>query len=158
MQVRVLWLGRPAASPFEGQVETYRKRVARRWPAEDLPLRPHAGGRASDPRRALREEAESVRKSVPRGWPMVVLDETGDRLTSERFAHFLETVAETAVAGVVFVIGSDLGVAEELRREARAIISLSDMTLPHLLARLMLWEQLFRAADILSGGGYHRPR
>jgi len=57
---------------------------------------------------------------------------------------------------LAFVLGSDLGLAPSLRNRADDVISLSSMTLPHLLARLMLWEQLYRATDILGGGNYHR--
>ena len=60
MRLRVLWFGRPSASPYEGQVSVYRKRVAHRWPAEDIPLRPAAGGRDDDPRRSLRDEGRAV--------------------------------------------------------------------------------------------------
>ncbi len=157
MRVRVIWLGRPAASPFEDQVETYRRRVARRWPAEDLAVRPEAGGRSKDPGRALRAEAASIRRTVPAGWRMAVLDEAGRRLTSGRFAQAVDELDRTGISGVAFVVGSDLGLDEALKREAAMQLSLSDLTLPHLVARLVLWEQLFRATDILSGGIYHRP-
>jgi 23S rRNA (pseudouridine1915-N3)-methyltransferase len=55
-----------------------------------------------------------------------------------------------------FVVGSDLGLHPDLLDRADEKISLSPMTLPHLLARLLLWEQLFRATHILGGGAYHR--
>ena len=65
MRLRVLWFGRPGSSPYEEQVETYRKRVSRRWPAEDLALRPVAQGRDEDPTRALRLEARRVNRHLP---------------------------------------------------------------------------------------------
>jgi 23S rRNA (pseudouridine1915-N3)-methyltransferase len=60
------------------------------------------------------------------------------------------------VVGVVFVIGSDLGMDAALLERAHERISLSPMTLPHMLTRVLLWEQLFRATSILGGGAYHR--
>ncbi len=158
MRVHVLWFGRASASPYEGQVETYRERVAQRWPASDRALRPASGGRGADPARALRAEAEAVRRHLPQGWHVVALDEAGDSLTSERFAAMLAEAEERAVPGVAFLIGSDLGLDSGLLATANRRLSLGPMTLPHLLARLLLWEQLFRATHILGGGGYHRHR
>jgi 23S rRNA (pseudouridine1915-N3)-methyltransferase len=156
MRIRVLWFGRPAASPYEHQVETYRKRVARRWAAEDVPLRPVANGRTTDAARVLAAEAESVRRRLARGWISVALDEHGRQLDSIGFARLLEELEITSAPGVGFIVGSDLGLDRILCREARLKLSLSTMTLPHMLARLCLWEQLFRATDILGSGRYHR--
>jgi len=89
VRVRVLWFGRPAASPFEAQVDGYRTRVARRWPAEDCPLRPAAGGRDADPHRALALEAERVRQRVPAEWTLAILDEAGERMSSAGFADLV---------------------------------------------------------------------
>ena len=156
MRVRVLWFGRPASSPFEAQVESYRTRVGRRWEAEDCPLRPAAGGRDADPRRVLAQEAERVRRHLAPGWKLAVLDESGERVSSVAFADRLAGLERRATAGALFVIGSDLGVDRALQHEAAMRISLGEMTLPHQIARLVLWEQLFRATAILGGGGYHR--
>ena len=156
MRVRVAWLGRPKASPYEQQVETYRARVHRRWPAEDRPLRATSGGREKDPARALRLEAEVLMRHLEPGWRLVALDEHGRTHTSESFAKSLQRHADQGVEGVLFVIGSDLGLDRDLVTRADEKLSLGPMTLPHLLARLLLWEQLFRAANMLGGGAYHR--
>ena len=65
-------------------------------------------------------------------------------------------VEESGCPGIVFVVGSDLGLDREILDRAWLRLSLSRLTLPHLLARLLLWEQLFRITDIRSGGAYHR--
>ena len=156
MKIRVVWFGRPRASGWDDAVETYRKRVNCRWPAEDRPLRPVAGGRDSDPRRALREEARLLEHAIETGWPLVVLDERGRKLTSEKFARLLGDFESRSTPGLNLVIGSDLGLDGEFRARAAVSISLSPMTLPHQIVRLVLWEQLFRATHILGGGGYHR--
>lgn len=156
MNIRVAWLGRPTASPYEREVETYRKRVHRRWPAEDRPLRASAGGRDKDPERALRLEADTLMRHLDSGWRLVALDEHGQSHTSEAFAQMLRKQADRGVEGVLFAIGSDLGLHRDLVARADEKLSLGPMTLPHLLARLLLWEQLFRAANLLSGGAYHR--
>ena len=87
---------------------------------------------------------------------LVVLDERGRALTSEGFARRLGDFEARSTPGLDFVIGSDLGLDRDLVAAADWTLSLSPMTLPHQLARLLLWEQLFRATHILGGGGYHR--
>lgn len=154
MRLRVIWFGRPGGSPYEEQVEVYRRRVAHRWPAEDLPVRP--GRHAGDPRDTLAEEAAAARRLVPERWPVVALDRRGRAMSSDALAAELAAREEVAVPGLVFVVGSDLGLDRTLVREADLGFSLSALTLPHLLARLLLWEQLYRATQIIIGGGYHR--
>jgi len=156
MRVSVAWFGRQSASPYEGQIETYRQRVNRRWKAEDRVLRPVAGGREKDSRRTLRLEAENMLRHFERGWWLVALDERGGSRDSVSFADWLGGLEDRGVVGILFAVGSDLGLAPELVDQADERLSLSSMTLPHLLARLVLWEQLYRATDILSGGAYHR--
>jgi 23S rRNA (pseudouridine1915-N3)-methyltransferase len=157
VRLRVIWFGRPAADSFSREVATYRQRVGRRWPAEDTPLKPQAGGRDRDPRRALTVEADVVRRSLPAGWRWVALDESGDSVTSPELASWIDGLEVSGVAGLAFVIGSDLGIDPDLLREADRRLSLGRLTLPHRIARLVLWEQLFRATHIVGGGGYHRP-
>jgi len=156
VRVRVAWLGRPSASPYEDAVETYRKRVDRRWPAEDRPLRASGGGRDKDHGRVTRLEAEKLIGQLEPGWRLVALDENGRTSTTEEFAERLRELADCGVEGVLFAIGSDLGLHRQLLDRADDTLALSAMTLPHLLARLLLWEQLFRAANLLGGGAYHR--
>ncbi len=156
MRVRVLWFGRPAGDPFRREVATYRERVARRWPAEDLPLRPEGGGREADPDRARAREAAAARRRVPGRYRTVALDERGWAPTSAELARWLGELESAGVPGVAFVIGSDLGLDPGLREEADRVVALSRLTLPHRVARLVLWEQLYRAVSLLGGGAYHR--
>jgi 23S rRNA (pseudouridine1915-N3)-methyltransferase len=152
----VAWLGRPSTSPYEEQVEIYCKRVTRRWPAEDRPSRPTSGGRGRDPDRALRLEAEALERQCEAGWRLVALDERGRTRDSQDLAKWMAAFEEGGTPGVVFAVGSDLGLHRTLVDRADERLSLSAMTLPHLFARLLLWEQLYRATQILGGGAYHR--
>jgi 23S rRNA (pseudouridine1915-N3)-methyltransferase len=156
VKTRLLWIGRRGTPALDEQVETYRQRVQRRWPAEDRVLKPVSGGRSDDPLRALRFEAQALERALEPGWVLVVFDEHGRRLTSEGFAQLLLDYEGRSTPGIDFVIGSDLGLDREFAARAALTISLSPMTLPHQIARLVVWEQLFRATHILGGGGYHR--
>ena len=104
----------------------------------------------------MRLEADSLVRHLEPGWRLVALDEHGQTQTSDAFAKWIQKLADDGVEGVLFAIGSDLGLDKELIARADEKLSLGPMTLPHLLARLLLWEQLFRAANMLGGGAYHR--
>ncbi len=152
----MVWLGRPSASPYEEQVATYAKRVNRRWPAEDRPLRPAVGGRDLDPERVLRLEADALRRQCEAGWRVVALHEQGRSRDSREFACWMAGLEDQGTPGVVFAVGSDIGLERSVLDGADEQLSLSALTLPHLVARLVLWEQLYRATQILGGGAYHR--
>lgn len=151
--VLVLWTGKRGTPAWEDLVEEYRRRVGRFLPAAEVRLRP-ATGRAGDPGRALAEEARRLASHLEAGDVLVALDERGRELGSEELARWLGAHRERA--RVVVAVGSDLGLDPAFARRADLRLSLSRLTLPHLLARLLLWEQLYRACDLLAGGSYHR--
>jgi 23S rRNA (pseudouridine1915-N3)-methyltransferase len=100
-------------------------------------------------------EAQRLRAAIPAHARVVALDEHGQRLTSERLAQQLSDWREQADP-VVFLIGGPDGLDAGLKREARLLLRLSDFTLPHGMARVLLAEQLYRAWSIGSGHPYHR--
>src|SRR5262245_40021323 len=87
--------------------------------------------------------------ALPRKGRIVALDERGEDLTTERFAGLLKSEA-------VFVIGGPDGLPEEVRAKADRLLKLSSLTLPHALAQVVLMEQIYRAATLLTGHPYHR--
>lgn len=101
-------------------------------------------------------EAALIRQALPEGAYRILLDERGRSLDSRAFATHLQGIAESGRAELAFVIGGADGLDEGLRGEADLLLSLGAMTWPHLLVRVLLAEQLFRAQSILSGHPYHR--
>ena len=95
------------------------------------------------------KDEKRLRAALPRGARLVVLDERGRDYTTKRFAELLGT--QTA-----FVIGGADGLDASIRDDAHLLLRLSAMTLPHALAQLVLLEQLYRAATLLTGHPYHR--
>ena len=149
----LLWFGRRGPDAVEQLADDYRSRIARFLPVVEQRLRP-AGERRADRAGTLAREAAEVRRRLRPGDQLVVLDERGRQLTTAQLSAFLH---EAAGRGrVVLVIGSDLGLAAELRRAALVELALSRLTLPHHLARVVLLEQLYRALDLAAGGPYHR--
>jgi 23S rRNA (pseudouridine1915-N3)-methyltransferase len=151
--VLLLWVGRQAPEPFEALAREFGARLARHVPFATTRVRP-ASGRGHDPKRALAEEADAIRRHLAPGDTVVALDETGRERTTGELAAWL---GERRGRGrTVFVVGSDLGLDAGFKAGAHERLALSRLTLPHALARVVLLEQLYRACDLLAGGQYHR--
>ncbi len=100
-------------------------------------------------------EGEAIARALPPGAALAILDERGRMVTSPEFAAQIGAWRDTA-RDVVFVIGGADGIDPALRDRADAAFSFGTMVWPHMLVRVMLAEQLYRAASILSGSPYHR--
>lgn len=105
--------------------------------------------------RMLAAEAERVREKLPRGAIIVALDERGRDLDTRKLSQHLRGWLDDA-APVAFVVGGPDGLDPELKRSASLQLRLSSLTLPHALAQVVLCEQLYRAASLLTGHPYHR--
>jgi 23S rRNA (pseudouridine1915-N3)-methyltransferase len=150
----VVWVGRRRPqSPWEELCADYRKRIERRLGLREVVVRP---GRGSVPEPRLAREAESIRRVLPNDAFTVALDRRGRALDSLAFARELMRRMEASSSPLVFVLGSDLGLHPDFRDACRRRISLGPMTFPHQLARLLLYEQLYRALSIANGIKYHR--
>ncbi len=101
-------------------------------------------------------EAELLARAVPSGAVLVVLDERGKTLSSPEFAGQLAQWRDTGRQDAAFVIGGADGIDPAFRARADLAISFGRMVWPHMLIRVMLAEQIYRATTILSGSPYHR--
>ncbi|MBO4854031.1 MAG: 23S rRNA (pseudouridine(1915)-N(3))-methyltransferase RlmH [Oscillospiraceae bacterium] len=107
-------------------------------------------------RRALATEATAIRDKLPRGGAVVALAIEGGSCSSEALARRLADFAVSGKAPVTFLIGGSFGLDEELKRSADWLLSMSPMTFPHHMARIMLLEQIYRAYQIQTGTRYHK--
>ena len=101
-------------------------------------------------------EAELLARVIPAGAAVVTLDERGQMLTSPEFAALLAKWRDAGRQDVAFVIGGADGIDPALRARADASVSFGRMVWPHMLVRVMLAEQIYRATTILAGSPYHR--
>lgn len=104
---------------------------------------------------ALRSEGERILEKAG-GTMMIALCIEGKQLSSPELSALLTRAAVDGVNTVSFVIGSSFGLSDDVKRRASVRLSMSEMTFPHQLARLMLCEQLYRACTIEAGGKYHK--
>ena len=148
-------MGRLRSGPERDLIADYTQRFDRTGRALSLgPLTEHE---VEDKKNAgMAAEAELLVRAVPSGAVLVTLDERGKLLTSPDFATQLARWRDAGRQDVAFVIGGADGIDPSLRAKADFSISFGQMVWPHMLVRVMLAEQLYRAANILSGGPYHR--
>ena len=148
-------MGRLRSGPERDLIADYTQRFDRTGRALSLgPLTEHE---VEDKKNAgMAAEAELLARVVPQGAVLVTLDERGKLLTSPEFATQLARWRDAGRQDVAFVIGGADGIDPSLRARADFSISFGQMVWPHMLVRVMLAEQLYRAANILSGGPYHR--
>jgi 23S rRNA (pseudouridine1915-N3)-methyltransferase len=139
MKLHIVARGKIGRSPEADLVERYLKRV--QWPHKVSEL-PDTGGIVPPPSATPSRD--------------VLLDERGRQLTSEEFAALLGRWRDEGVREVRFLIGAADGHGDALRENADLLIAFGAMTWPHMLARAMLAEQLWRATSILAGHPYHR--
>ncbi len=104
----------------------------------------------------LQKEGERILNQLAQDTHVIVLDQRGKILSSEKLAQYLDNNFKSGKSRIDFVIGSALGLSDEVKARADILLSFSKMTFPHELSKLMLAEQLYRAMSILHGGKYHK--
>lgn len=153
MRLVVLVVGAPGV-PLAEAVRAYETRAGRYF---DLETREVAAAPGSLPRdEALAREAAALRDRLPDRLESFGLTRTGKGLSSGGLARYLGRLRSYGLPGAAFVVGGPHGLAPELLDELDRRLSLSPMTLPHEMARLVLAEQIYRAGTILRGEPYHR--
>ncbi len=155
MRVHLCVVGRLRSGPERMMVDDYITRFDRTGRA--LGLGPVTTHEVEDKRGGgMAAEADLLTRALPGGALLVTLDERGQRLSSPEFADQLAHWRDDGRQDVAFVIGGADGIDPALRSRADFSISFGAMVWPHMLVRVMLAEQLYRAATILGGGPYHR--
>lgn len=152
MRIRILLIGRTERGPVADGMEDYLNRCARMAQVEPVVL---AEERAGQPEHRQRAEGERILAALKPGERLVALDERGELLTSPGFAARLGAWRDTGVRQAAFAIGGAYGLHEAVRARANLVLSLSPMTFPHQLVRVLFAEQLYRALTILHRLPYH---
>lgn len=149
MRVTVAAVGRVREGPIATLVREYARRIPWQLTVREVPEGRDAARRKS-------AEADGLLAAVPEGALVVALDERGTTMSSEALAAWLGERRDDGQRDFAFLIGGADGLDPTVIRQANLTLSLGEMTWPHLMVRLMLVEQLYRAHTILSGHPYHR--
>ncbi len=155
MKIRILAVGRLKSPLYFEAIQDYLNRLKKMVPirmedVKDFPLR-----KGMDSKIVNDQEAHFLKERMGEDCFSVVLDVNGKQKSTEDFSALIAKWQNMSVKEVTFIVGGAFGVSEEITRNARERLSLSKMTLPHDLARLVFVEQLYRAFTILKGIPYH---
>ena len=157
--VRLICVGKLGEKFWAQAVKEYEKRLGAyckleiiELPEERLPENPSPAQIEA----ALSKEADAVRAKLPNGCLVIAMCVEGRERSSEELARYLADSAAQSASHIVFLIGSSFGMHESLKRQAALRLSMSPMTFPHHLLRVMLLEQIYRAYQINAGSRYHK--
>ncbi len=155
MKLTLISLSHRAESWVEEAFEQYHSRLPEDWKLEYKPLKPAPRTAGLTKEQILKTEAEKILQTKPKQALLIGLDEKGESLTSVEMAQHLERCYQQS-QDICFVIGSADGLYHELKQQCHALWRLSDLTLPHGLARVVFIEALYRAWSMTTNHPYHR--
>ena len=159
VEIVVAAIGRGRGGPEQALAESYLKRAGAlggRLSLGPCRLVEAEDRRAGDPEARMAREAELLRAALPPGATFVALDERGADWDSAAFARRLAQWRDSGHRALGFVIGGADGLDGGIKRDAAALLCLGRMTWPHLLVRVLIAEQIYRAVSILADHPYHR--
>jgi 23S rRNA (pseudouridine1915-N3)-methyltransferase len=159
MRLIVIAIGRLKQGPERELAERYHKRfddIGRKLGFRSLDIHEIPESRARDTAARIAEEAATISAAIPENSVLVALDERGENIGSQALAQRLGRWRDQSIANTVFIIGGADGLSPELGGKEKFRIAFGAATWPHQMVRVMLLEQLYRAATILSGHPYHR--
>lgn len=158
-RVTILCVGKLKEKFYTEAAAEYLKRLQRHCKCEiiELPeVRLSDNPSQAEIARALREEGENIRRKLPKGGAVVAMCIEGELLSSVALSETLTRWGTEGKTQVTFLIGGSFGLDQDLKKEADRRISMSPMTFPHHIARIMLLEQVYRAYQIAEGTKYHK--
>jgi 23S rRNA (pseudouridine1915-N3)-methyltransferase len=159
MRIVVIAVGRLKQGPERELAERYQKRfgeIGRKLGFRGPDIREIGESRAREAKARIAEEATAISAAIPENSVLVTLDEHGDNIDSATLARLLGRWRDQAVADTIFAIGGADGLSPDLQGKAKFRVAFGAATWPHQMVRVMLLEQLYRAATILAGHPYHR--
>jgi len=155
MKARLIATGERAPAWVAQGFAEYQKRLSHWLPLDLIEIEPGLRGKGRDAQRAIDDEGRRVLAAIPKNSHVVALEVTGKQHSSEQLAQRMEHWRGQG-RDLAFLIGGPEGHASEVLAGANETWSLGPLTLPHMLARLLVAEQLYRAAAMLANHPYHR--
>ncbi len=156
MHLNLVFVGKTVFRDLETGIDRYLARLEHYVPTRVHIVKAEKVAPNGRDEAVLEKESQRIAKLIGSDDYVVVWEKGGKELDSVGLARFLEKLRESGTGTVWMIIGGPLGLSEELIRRADTVLSLSRMTFPHDLARLMVAEQLYRAFTILKGEPYHK--
>jgi 23S rRNA (pseudouridine1915-N3)-methyltransferase len=152
LKLSILSVGKSHDAYIKEGVELFTKRIGHYYPIDWQLIVP---SKLTEPYQIKKAEAASILKALATTDILVLLDEKGKMLSSPGLANLIQQKANQSAQRIVFLIGGAYGVDEEIKSRANFTWSISELVFPHMLVRLILTEQVYRACSILANEKYH---
>jgi 23S rRNA (pseudouridine1915-N3)-methyltransferase len=149
-KIEIIAAGQLKKGPMFELCEEYIKRLT--WPLVIITVE----SRYKDGKEMQADENKKIMGHIRDDSHVIALDERGKSMSSVEFARAIEKIQNVGKSHIQFVIGGASGLSDDIRKRANLVLGLGAQTWPHMLARVMLLEQIYRAQQILSGHPYHR--
>jgi 23S rRNA (pseudouridine1915-N3)-methyltransferase len=156
MKFRLIWIGSNADTEFRQAIERYTERIRHFFPIEAVEVPAEKDRHGKNDAAIMRADSAKLIAAIPPRALSVVLDERGEMMSSLKFSKWIEQQALYSSQEIVFVLGGDVGLDDQVRGRAGKLLALSPMTLPHQIARLVLLEQIYRACTLMRNIRYHK--
>jgi len=158
MNINIICIGKIKEAYIKAGLDEYSKRLSKYCKLNVVELEDERiPEKLSEKELEIIRKTESARiKSALKSGYTIALDFRGKQLTSEEFAEKIESLGISGQSSINFIIGGSVGLAEEIRKASDFVLSFSNLTFPHQLMRLILFEQLFRCFKIIKGETYHK--
>ena len=156
MKLSLIWPASSSEKDFAEAIDRYLKRIRHFYPIEVVEVPAERGRQSQSDVAMMRSQSARLVAAIPARGTIVVLDERGQMLDSLKFTRWLERLTIDSPHGIHFVVGGDVGLDDSVRDRADKLLSLSAMTLPHQLARVVLLEQIYRGCTLMRNIRYHK--
>jgi 23S rRNA (pseudouridine1915-N3)-methyltransferase len=155
MKIQFWSVGKPHEAYIKAGVEDFTGRIGKYFPVEWMVIAPPKNAASLNENELKKQEAKLILQQLTKDDYLVLLDERGKQLSSPELAGFIQQRANESAKRVVFLIGGAFGVDAGVTQRANHSWSLSKLVFPHMLVRLILAEQVYRACTILKNEKYH---
>lgn len=156
MKIKVISVGKTKEKSWRAAEAEYSKRIMRYAQLEHIQVKNAPAGSIKNAVKVMELEANSILAKINQDEFAVALDRQGKQISSQGFAEFLSFKMLHGASRITFIVGGPLGLSDDFLNQVDSIFSLSRMTLPHELSKVILLEQIYRAFSILKGEKYHK--
>ncbi len=159
LKIKIITVGALSEKHWKDACAEYRKRLSAKADLEEIQLKEEPLSKnpsAGEIKKALDVEGERILAEIPKRAMAVSLCVEGKQYSSEALAGIIGDAAVSGVSEICFVIGSSYGLSDRVKSASRLKLSMSALTFPHQLARVMLYETVYRSFTILGGEKYHK--
>ena len=155
MKFQFVSIGKPHDEALRKAIEDFTKRINNYYTADWLIIPTVKNAASLSEGELKKQEGKLVLNKISKDDFLLLLDETGKQFTSVELANFIQEKATTSIRTIIFLVGGAFGVSDEIKQRANFTWSLSKLVFPHMIVRLILTEQVYRACTILRNEKYH---